>query len=76
MENANRLFYQKNSEFHPLKTAHVSKYFSLAGKYAENEHFRKSLKVNHFRFLYILLTCQSYAMTLPKLCNEVVRAML
>ena len=67
---------QKNSEFYPLKTANVSKYCSLAGKYAENEHFWKSLIVSGFRFLYILLTCQSYALRWSKLCNEVVRAML
>ena len=48
----------------------------LVGKYAENERFWKILITNDFRFLYILLTCQSYAMTLSKLWNEVVRAML
>ena len=58
------MFCNKNSEFWCHEKAHVSKKMFLVGKYAENERFRKVLTINNFRFLYILLTCQSYAMTL------------
>ena len=70
------MFCNKNSEFWCHEKAHVSKKFVLVGKYAENERFRKMLTINDFRFLYIPLTCQSYAMRLSKLWNEVVIAML
>ena len=67
---------QIKSEFHPLKTGHISKKLFFAGKYANSGHFRKTLITSHFRFLYILLSCQSYAMTLQELCFELVTAML
>ncbi|MBR6449111.1 MAG: hypothetical protein IKS96_04045 [Fibrobacter sp.] len=70
------LFCQINSEFWPHEKAHVSKYFSFAGKYAENERFQKLLAINNFRFLDKQWGCQSYAMTLSKLWNELVIAML
>ena len=64
---------QIKSEFHPLKTGQISKKLFLVGKYAKNEHFRKMLITSDFRFLYILLTCQSYAFTLQEVCFELVR---
>ena len=67
------LLCQIKSEFHPLKTGHISKKLFLAGKYANSGHFRKMLITNDFRFLYILLACQSYAFTLQELCFELVR---
>ena len=69
-------FCQENSELWCHEKAHVSKKSFLVGKYAENERFRKLLKTRNFRFLYKQWTCQSYAMTLQELCNEVVTAML
>ena len=64
---------QIKSEFHPLKKGHISKKLFLAGKYADFGHFRKMLITSDFRFLYISLTCQSYAFTLQELCFELVR---
>ena len=63
-------FCQINSEFHPLKTGHISKQKPFARKYADFEHFWKSLIINGFHFSYILLTCQSYAFILQELCFE------
>ena len=48
----------------------------LVGKYAENERYRKPLIINYFRFLYILLACQSYAFTLQELCFEGLKAIV
>ena len=57
------LYYcQENSEFWCHEKARFLKKMFLVGKYAENEHFRNILGINDFRFLYILLTCQSYTM--------------
>ena len=72
-KNEEPFFCQNNSEFHPLKTAHISKQKPIARKYAIFERFWKTLIVSHFRFLYISWTCQSYAFTLQELCNELVR---
>jgi hypothetical protein len=43
------------------------------GKYAKNEHFRKSLIVSNFRFLYILSGGESYAFGLSFVAFEPVK---
>ena len=66
-------FCQNYSEFHPHEKALGWKKISFVGKYAKNEHFRKSLIVSDFRFSYILLTRKSYAFGLSFVAFEPVK---